>query len=341
MINRAAAIDMNEHAAHIPVMLDEVIRIGDPKPGDVFVDGTFGDGGYSRAILAAGASVVAIDRDPDAIADGKALAKAAKGRLTLVRGRFGALDWIARGAGYDEVDGVVLDVGVSSMQLDRAERGFSFMRDGPLDMRMSKEGPTAADLVNTLEPKALARMLSMFGEEKKANSVARAIVDARSRGTITRTGELAAIVEKALGRNPRDPIHPATRTFQALRIVLNQELDELGDALAAAEAMLREGGRLVVVTFHSLEDRAVKRFLADRSRDHATGSRHLPAQPVHAPTFKLVAKGVLTPTDEEQSVNPRARSAKLRAAIRTDAPARPVDHSALGIPSLSSIGAAT
>ena len=174
-------------AGHIPVLLDEVVEILDPKPGEVFVDGTFGRGGYSRALLAAGASVVAIDRDPDAILEGKALRDAAKGRLTLVRGRFGALDWIARGAGYDEVDGVVLDVGVSSMQLDRAERGFSFMRDGPLDMRMSKEGPTAADLVNALPEKTLTRMIGLLGEEKRAGTVARAIMAAREEKEITRT----------------------------------------------------------------------------------------------------------------------------------------------------------
>lgn len=328
----------DQYAAHVPVLLDEVLRIADPKQGEVFVDGTFGDGGYSRALLASGASVVAIDRDPDAIADGQPLTKAARGRLTLVRGRFGALDWIARGAGYDAVDGVVLDVGVSSMQLDRAERGFSFMRDGPLDMRMSKEGPTAADLVNSLEPKALAKLVSMFGEERRAGQVSRAIAEARDSEPITRTRQLAEVIEKALGRSPREPIHPATRTFQALRIVLNQELDELADALAAAEAMLKEGGRLVVVTFHSLEDRIVKRFMADRSRTHPTGSRHLPAAPVEAPTFRLVGKGVVLPGEDELAANPRARSAKLRAAVRTGEPARPVDPAALGVPSLSAIG---
>lgn len=319
-------------AGHIPVLLDEVVELLDPKSGEVFVDGTFGDGGYSRALLAAGASVVGIDRDPDAIADGKPLSAAAKGRLTLVRGRFGALDWIARGAGYDAVDGVVLDIGVSSMQLDRAERGFSFLRDGPLDMRMGKEGPTAADLVNTLDERGLARILAIFGEERRAMHIARTIVEAARQKPLTRTKELADIVEGAIGRAPRDPIHPATRTFQALRIAVNQELDELADALGAAERILKPGGRLVVVTFHSLEDRIVKKFLAERSREHAVGSRHLPAEPVAPPTFRLDSRGPILPAEHELNENPRARSAKLRVATRTDAPARPVDPAAIGVP---------
>lgn len=337
-----AARDLSEladgPADHIPVLLDEVIKRADPKPGEVFVDGTFGDGGYSRALLAAGASVVAIDRDPDAISEGRPLGVAAKGRLTLIRGRFGALDWIARGAGYETVDGVVLDVGVSSMQLDRAERGFSFMRDGPLDMRMSKEGPTAADLVNDLDPKSLARIIGILGEEKKAGLVSRAIVAARAEKPFTRTRELADVVKKAIGRGPRDAIHPATRTFQALRIAINRELDELVEGLAAAERILGDGGRLVVVTFHSLEDRIVKRFIADRSREHSTASRHMPAEPVAAPTFRLIGRGPVVTSDAEQHANPRARSAKLRAAIRTAAPARDVDHGALGVPVLSGLG---
>ncbi len=335
--NRATAV-VNAQPSHVPVLLEEVVATLDPKPGQVFVDGTFGDGGYSRALLAAGASVVAIDRDPDAVFEGQPLAKAAGGRLTLVRGRFGALDWIARGAGYDSVDGVVLDVGVSSMQLDRAERGFSFMRDGPLDMRMSKDGPTAAELVNTLDAKALTRLLSTYGEERKAGTIARAIVEARRAAPLTRTRALAEVIEKAIGRNPRDTIHPATRTFQALRVVVNQELDELADALGAAETILREGGRLAVVSFHSLEDRIVKRFLAERSRTSAGGSRHLPDVPSFEPTFRLIGKGILTPGESEQEANPRARSAKLRAAVRTAAPSRPVDAASLGVPSLRAIG---
>ena len=326
-------------AGHVPVLLDEAVEYLDPKQGEVFVDGTFGNGGYSRALLAAGASVVAIDRDPDAIFEGKALRDAANNRLTLVRGRFGALDWIARGAGYDEVDGVVLDIGVSSMQLDRAERGFSFMHDGPLDMRMSKEGPTAADIVNGLPEKSLTRLIGMLGEEKRAGTVSRAIAEARRAKPINRTKQLADIIEKALGRQPRDPIHPATRTFQALRIAVNQELQELADALGAAERVMREGARLVVVTFHSLEDRIVKRFLAERSREHATGSRHMPAEPVAAPTFRLATRGPVVPSEVEIEGNPRARSAKLRFAVRTDAPARPVDFSDIGVPSIETLRA--
>ena len=325
-------------AGRIPVLLDEVVELLDPNTGDVLVDGTFGDGGYSRALLAAGASVVALDRDPDAIADGRPLVAAAKGRLTLVRGRFGALDWVSRAAGYDEVDGVVLDVGVSSMQLDRAERGFSFMRDGPLDMRMGREGPTAADLVNNLDQKALTRLIGLFGEEKKAGLVSRAIVEARNNAPIARTTELAEIVEAAIGRPPNDPIHPATRTFQALRIAVNRELAELAAALGAAERILRPGGRLVVVSFHSLEDRIVKKFSAERCREHATGSRHLPAEQVKPPTFHHLTQGPIMPGDAEVSENPRARSAKLRAAIRTGAEAWPVDPTALGVPPLQSFG---
>ncbi len=328
-------------AGHIPVLLDEVVERLDPKPGEVFVDGTFGDGGYSRALLAAGASVVGIDRDPDAIADGKALSAAAKGRLTLVRGRFGALDWIARGAGYEAVDGVVLDIGVSSMQLDRAERGFSFLRDGPLDMRMGKEGPSAADLVNTLDERGLARILAIFGEERRATHIARTVVEAARQKPLTRTKELADIVERAIGRAPRDPIHPATRTFQALRIAVNQELDELADALGAAERILKPGGRLVVVTFHSLEDRIVKKFFADRSREHAIGSRHLPAEPVAPPTFHLESRGPILPTEHELDENPRARSAKLRVAARTEASSRPLDPAAIGVPLVLGHGGAS
>jgi 16S rRNA (cytosine1402-N4)-methyltransferase len=319
-------------AGHIPVLLDEVVELLDPNTGDVLIDGTFGDGGYSRALLAAGASVVALDRDPDAIADGRPLSAAAKGRLTLVRGRFGALDWIARAAGYDEADGVVLDIGVSSMQLDRAERGFSFLRDGPLDMRMGKEGPTAADLVNNLDQKMLARVIGLLGEDKKAGIIAKAIVEARAHRALTRTVELAELVESAVGRRAGEAIHPATRTFQALRIAVNQELVELASALGAAERILRPGGRLVVVTFHSLEDRIVKRFLADRIREHPTGSRHLPAEPVEPATFHMLTRGPVVPGEAELEGNPRARSAKLRAAIRTDAEARPIDPAALGVP---------
>ncbi|MGD9739171.1 MAG: 16S rRNA (cytosine(1402)-N(4))-methyltransferase RsmH [Bauldia sp.] len=323
---------------HAPVLLDEVMAALAPAAGAIVIDGTFGAGGYTRALLDRGCRVIAIDRDPDAIAGGEALVREADGRLALVEGRFSALDEIAREAGYEAVDGVVLDIGVSSMQLDIAERGFSFMRDGPLDMRMARSGPTAADVVNDLEPRALSRVIAILGEERKAGLVARAIERARAEKKLSRTAELAAIVERAIGRRPTDPIHPATRTFQALRIYVNSELDELADALAAAERILAVGGRLAVVTFHSLEDRIVKRFLTERSRERSGASRHAPEAVVAPATFRLVRKGHVEPGDAEVRRNPRARSAKLRAAIRTEAPARPIDADLLGLPSLAAIG---
>ncbi|MCC6735602.1 MAG: 16S rRNA (cytosine(1402)-N(4))-methyltransferase RsmH [Bauldia sp.] len=326
-------------AGHVPVLLDEVLDALRPQAGQTIIDGTFGAGGYTSAILARGARVIAIDRDPAAIAGGRALVAGAAGRLTLAEGRFSEMDAIAREAGYEAVDGVVLDIGVSSMQLDQAERGFSFMRDGPLDMRMGRDGPTAADVVNSAEPKALTRIIGILGEEKKATLVSRAIVRAREEKPLSRTAELAALIERAIGRRPTDPIHPATRTFQALRIYVNGELDELADALAAAERILTVGGRLAVVTFHSLEDRIAKLFLADRSRERAGGSRHAPEAIVPPATFTLLGKGVRAPGGAEIAANPRARSAKLRAAIRTSAPARPLDPAAFGVPNLSLNGA--
>ncbi|MCW5718447.1 MAG: 16S rRNA (cytosine(1402)-N(4))-methyltransferase RsmH [Bauldia sp.] len=326
-------------AGHVPVLIEEVLDALRPAPGEVIIDGTFGAGGYTRAILARGARVIAIDRDPTAIAGGQALAAEASGRLMLAEGRFSEMDAIARDAGYEAVDGVVLDIGVSSMQLDTAERGFSFMRDGPLDMRMGRDGATAADVVNTAEPKELTRIIGILGEERKAGLVSRAIVRAREEKPLSRTAELASLVERAIGRRPTDPIHPATRTFQALRIYVNAELDELAHALAAAERILKVGGRLAVVTFHSLEDRIAKLFLADRSRERAGGSRHAPEAVVPPATFTLVAKGVRAPGAAEVAANPRARSAKLRAAIRTAAPARPLDPATLGVPTLAMNGA--
>ncbi len=322
-------------APHIPVLLDEVLAALAPRPGSVVVDGTFGAGGYSRAILAAGCDVIAIDRDPSAIVAGQELAAEAGGRLVLREGRFGDLDRLARQAGHETVDGVVLDIGVSSMQLDTAERGFSFAKDGPLDMRMEGAGPSAADIVNRLEPRALTRIIAVLGEERKAGLVARAIAAARAEKPLTRTAELAALVERAIGRRPTDTIHPATRTFQALRIYINRELDQLADALAAAERILAAGGRLVVVTFHSLEDRIVKRFLTERSRIVPAGSRHRPEEGLAPPTFELLMRGAVTAGAAEIEANPRARSAKLRAARRTAAPARPVSAAALGVPSFS------
>jgi 16S rRNA (cytosine1402-N4)-methyltransferase len=321
-------------ARHIPVLIEEVLRFLAPAAGETIIDGTFGAGGYSRAILATGASVVAIDRDPTAIAGGKALKSEAGDRLTLVQGRFADLDAIASARGHERVDGVVLDIGVSSMQLDTAERGFSFRNDGPLDMRMGDEGPSAADVVNAMEPAELARVIAVLGEEKRARAVARAIEAARREGPITGTRQLAEIVARAVGHRATDPIHPATRTFQALRIFVNRELDELAEALAASERILGEGGRLVVVSFHSLEDRIVKRFLTDRSATAPSGSRHLPEQPVAPATFKLLTRGVVEAGEEEIRINPRSRSARLRAARRTSSPARPVDPATIGVPVL-------
>jgi len=305
-----------------------------PDAGGTFIDGTFGAGGYTRAMLDRGASVIAIDRDPDAITAGAELERAAGGRLTLVEGRFSDLDRIARAHGRERVDGVVLDIGVSSMQLDRPERGFSFRAEGPLDMRMSGEGPTAADVVNQLEAPDLARVIGVLGEERRARAVAGAIARARALQPISGTVELAEIVARAVGRHD-DHIHPATRTFQALRIFVNRELDELAEGLAACERVLGEGGRLVVVSFHSLEDRIVKRFLAERSARRGTGSRHRPEAVVAEPTFALITRGAVEAGEEEVRRNPRARSARLRAARRTAAPAHPLDMAALGVPALA------
>jgi 16S rRNA (cytosine1402-N4)-methyltransferase len=321
-------------ARHVPVLIEEVLRFLGPTAGGTYIDGTFGAGGYSRAILATGASVIGIDRDATAIAGGADLKHEAGARLTLVEGRFGDLDEIAREHGHERVDGVVLDVGVSSMQIDDPARGFSFRNDGPLDMRMGTEGPSAADVVNGMEPGALARVIAVLGEEKRARAVARAIAAAREKAPLSGTVELADIVAGAVGRRMSDQIHPATRTFQALRIFVNRELDELGDALAASERILGEGGRLVVVSFHSLEDRIVKRFLGDRSAVRPTGSRHRPEAAVAPPTFELLARGTVTPQENEIRTNPRARSARLRAARRTAAPPRPLDRAAVGVPTL-------
>ncbi len=308
-------------ARHLPVMLDEALAALEPRSGSVFVDATFGAGGYSRALLAAGAKVIAIDRDPRAIAAGKTLASESGGRLILVEGRFGDLDRIASRCGHERVDGVILDIGVSSMQLDEAERGFSFLRDGPLDMRMETRGPTAADIVNQAKPKDLTRIIGLLGEERHAGRLSRAICERRTASPFTRTLDLARLAEAALGRKPGDRIHPATRLFQALRMFVNRELEQLAQALMAAERLLVAGGRLAVVTFHSLEDRIVKRFLADRSVS-AAGSRHLPPAESYAATFQLDRKAALNPTEAEIAANPRARSARLRFGIRTAAAAR-------------------
>lgn len=309
---------------HIPVLLAEVLAALDLPGRPLAVDGTFGAGGYTRAMLAADPSVqvLAIDRDPGAIADGAPAVAAAQGRLTLVPGRFGTLDACVREAGHAHADAVVLDIGVSSMQIDQAERGFSFRHDGPLDMRMERAGRSAADLVNEAEEGDLADIIYHYGEERRSRAVARAIIEARRKGRIETTAALADIVASVVWADPASGIHPATRTFQGLRIAVNDELGELVQALHAAERILRPGGRLAVVTFHSLEDRIVKQFFSARSGRAAQGSRHLPSLEAPAPrSFTAVTKGPVLPSDSETSANPRARSAKLRAVERTDAPA--------------------
>ncbi|HEX2020239.1 MAG TPA: 16S rRNA (cytosine(1402)-N(4))-methyltransferase RsmH [Aurantimonas sp.] len=306
-------------ARHLPVLLAEVLAALQPAAGETVVDGTFGNGGYTRAILAAGASVIAVDRDPSAIATARELAEQPGSRLTAVEGRFGDLAAIVKARG-GSVDGIVLDIGVSSMQIDTAERGFSFQKDGPLDMRMSGSGPTAADVVNRLKVGDLARVLGFYGEERQAGRIARAIVARRDERPFERTMDLAGVVGRVVGRSAKDKIDPATRSFQALRIFVNDELGELARALVAAEQVLAPGGRLVVVTFHSLEDRIVKRFLRDRSSP-PSGSRHLPDAAPPSQTFDARNKAVAA-SDEEARHNPRARSAKLRSGIRTAEPPR-------------------
>lgn len=300
---------------HVPVLLDEVLDALAINPGEVHVDGTFGAGGYSSAMAARGAKVFAFDRDPDAIREGRVLADEAG--VTLVEGEFAAMDRLLAERGVTSVSGVTLDIGVSSMQLDRAERGFSFQADGPLTMTMSQAGMSAADFLNTAPEEEIANVLYRYGEEPRSRRVARAIVEARP---LERTAQLASVVRRALGHKPHDKKDPATRTFQAIRIHVNGELDQLERGLEAAEALLEEGGRLAVVTFHSLEDRIVKQFLRKRSGGEGSGSRHLPEkQAGEAPTFLKPAKAV-RPGDAELARNPRARSATLRSAIRTSAP---------------------
>jgi 16S rRNA (cytosine1402-N4)-methyltransferase len=304
-------------APHVPVLIDEVIAAIAVHDGGAAVDGTFGAGGYTRAMLSAGAGrVIAFDRDPDAIDEGRSLVP--DSRLTLINERFSQMDRVLAERGIEHVDAIALDIGVSSMQLDRADRGFSFSADGPLDMRMSRSGLTAAEFLNAAEEAEIARILRDYGEEPRARSIARAIVAARP---VERTAQLAAIVRRAAGFRPGQKADPATRTFQAIRIHLNAELDELEQGLEAAERALKPGGRLAVVTFHSLEDRIVKRFFRERSGGMPAGSRHRPVQSdPREPTFERVAKPV-SPTERELAANPRSRSARLRSAVRTNHPA--------------------
>jgi 16S rRNA (cytosine1402-N4)-methyltransferase len=311
-------------ARHVPVLARSVLELLNIRDGGIFIDGTFGAGGYTRAILAAAnTQVIGIDRDQSAVANGAALVEAAGGRLTLIEERFSALDRVAEKFGHATVDGVVLDLGVSSMQLDEAERGFSFRLDGPLDMRMGTDGPSAADVVAQAGERDLADIIFQLGEERHSRGVARAIIAARKLAPIRTTKALADIVGRVVRAKPNQ-IHPATRTFQALRIFVNEELAELVGALAAAERILKSSGRLVVVTFHSLEDRIVKTFLAERSSTIGV-SRHLPDIEAPAPTFRLLTKRPVAPDEAEIAGNPRARSAKLRAGERSAAPPRQAD----------------
>jgi 16S rRNA (cytosine1402-N4)-methyltransferase len=309
---------------HVPVLGRDAVEMLRPHAGGIYVDATFGAGGYSRAILeTAGTRVIGIDRDRTAITGGFDLVDRFGGRLVLVHDRFSNLAVISASEGFAAVDGLVMDVGVSSMQLDEAHRGFSFRLDGPLDMRMGDSGPAAADVLARASEAELADIIYLFGEERHSRSVARAIVAARKDAPVTTTRALADIVARTVRSKPTD-IHPATRTFQALRIFVNEELDELQLALEAAERVLKPGGRLVVISFHSLEDRIVKNFLNRRSKAGG-GSRHLPEVAQTTPSFQLLTRRPLAPGNDEISANPRARSAKLRAAERTIAPAHPAD----------------
>lgn len=306
-------------ALHQSVMLREVLDAVAAQAGDVVVDGTFGAGGYSKALLQTGCRVVALDRDPDVKLLADALARDFPGHFLFVPGRFGAMISLLNGAGVEKVDAIVLDIGVSSMQLDQAERGFSFRSDAPLDMRMAQAGTSAYDVVNSYEEAELIRILREYGEEKNAKRIARAIVAARAEAPIATTKQLAGIVEGASFVRGKDKIHPATRTFQAIRIEVNQELSELQSALDAALALLRPGGRLVVVSFHSLEDRMVKQFMVDHSGKEKGASRHLPMALVAKNEDAAFSKiGRVFPEDAETKTNPRARSATLRFAIRSE-----------------------
>jgi 16S rRNA (cytosine1402-N4)-methyltransferase len=311
-----------EDRPHKPVLLREVLEALAPRDGEIMVDGTFGAGGYSRAILdSANCELYGIDRDPTAVATGKKLEAEYDGRFHMVEGCFGDMAKLIPAAGPEQVDGIVLDIGVSSMQLDQADRGFSFREDGPLDMRMSMSGPTAADFVNTAEEEDIANVIYRYGEERASRKVARKIIEMRAEEPFTTTSQLARAVRSVV-RKSKDGIDPATRTFQALRIYVNDELGELERAMGAAEMLLKPGGRLVVVTFHSLEDRQVKTFMKERSGDPNKMSRRLPGEPeVAIPTFTTITRKAVTGQKDEIRANPRARSAKLRAVARNEQPA--------------------
>ena len=316
----AAAIS---DAAHRPVMLAEVLELLAPADGDILVDGTFGGGGTTRALLeAARCRVFAIDRDPAALAAGRALARRHGERLVLIEGRFSQMEALLASHGVTAVDGIALDLGVSSMQLDDPARGFSFRADGPLDMRMNRSGDSARDVVNHADEGTLADIIRRLGEERHARRLARAIVAARARRPIERTGELVEVIATVVPRGPAGSIHPVTRTFQALRIHVNDELGELSRGLSKAERVLRAGGRLAVISFHSLEDRLVKSFLGARGGQAPRPSRHAPpAGAERSPSFELASRGARRPPPAEVAANPRARSARLRGAVRTAAPA--------------------
>ncbi len=311
-------------ALHTPVMLGEIVDALAPRDGAVYVDATFGAGGYSEAILeAADCTVWGIDRDPETLARSFDLRQQFEGRLTVLNGPFGDMVRLLAEVGVEQIDGIALDLGVSSMQIDDPGRGFSFRADGPLDMRMAQSGMTAAEAVNQLDEQELADIIFRYGEERLSRRIAKAIVETRADTPFTRTGQLAGLVRRVV-RKSKDGIDPATRTFQALRIYVNDELGELERGLNAAETLLRPGGRLCIVSFHSLEDRQVKEFLKSGSSTLPRPSRHLPPQTIleSEPTFLLLTRRVVKPSAEETAANPRARSARMRAAERTAAPSR-------------------
>lgn len=329
-----ASVFVGGPMSHIPVMLNEVVAALFPASGDVIIDGTFGAGGYSTALMEKGATILGIDQDPNAVASGQALVERYRDQLELVHGRFSDLESIANDREITSVDGVVLDIGVSSMQLDQAERGFSFQKDGPLDMRMSQRGLSAADVVNFADHSTLTRILGILGEERHAPRISRAIINARDNVHFSNTLQLSNLIEKTIGRKPGDKIHPATRSFQGLRIFVNQELEELAKALFAAERIIKPGGHLVVVSFHSLEDRIVKRFFADRT-GKASGSRHLPQAISKDASFSQEKRGAILASKSETQANPRSRSAKLRAGTRTASQAQDENMEIFGLPKLS------